>query len=101
MVSAREYWQRRDLFSGPGVREWYLGERCWHQTSYEAFIVPRRPPRKHGDGAGNSTPGHLLAAQDESLGDLEKDSLDRKTQSTPRGSSAIPMVASFLPPSMQ
>ncbi|KAL0315238.1 UNVERIFIED_CONTAM: hypothetical protein Scaly_2875500 [Sesamum calycinum] len=28
VVSAIE---RRDLFSGSGVREWYLGERCWHK----------------------------------------------------------------------
>lgn len=63
MVSA---WQRRDFFYGPGVREWYLGERCWHQTSDEAsFFVPRRPPRSMATAL--ALPGHLLAARDESL----------------------------------
>lgn len=73
--------QRRSFFSGPGIREWYLGERCWRQTSYEAsFIVPRRPPRSMATAL--AIPGHLLAAQDESLGYPAADYLDRQTEYT-------------------
>ncbi|EEF27035.1 conserved hypothetical protein [Ricinus communis] len=56
-------------------------ERCWHQTSYEAsFLVPRRPPRSMATAL--AIPGHLLAAQDESLGYPAADYLDRQTEYT-------------------